>query len=147
MRRTSVVQYPDKGLLTVATPVTAQEWLDIPELALLMRTAMTANNGVDIAANQIGSPLAVCIVKDVTMVNPRVIYHDAEVKVELEGCLSVKHGHMQFPRPASVSVAIEFHNIRGKRIVKEFYGMMARIVQHEIRHLNGRLVNEGFTKK
>ena len=136
-----IVQYPDPTLAFVAEQVT--DFSTIAELVMRMRCAMIEHSGIGIAANQIGDPRAVCVVKSEVMVNPVITQFSGEPVEQYEGCLSLD-GKGVFPRPAYPQVLVEYQNIRGKAITDTFYGMDARIVQHEIRHLNGLLVNEGF---
>lgn len=136
-----IVQYPDPTLASVAEQVT--DFSTIAELVMRMRCAMIEHSGIGIAANQIGDPRAVCVVKSEVMVNPVITQFSGEPVEQYEGCLSLD-GKGVFPRPAYPQVLVKYQNIRGKAITDTFYGMDARIVQHEIRHLNGLLVNEGF---
>ena len=139
--RKLIVQYPDPSLALIAETVT--DFTTIAELVMHMRCAMIEHSGIGIAANQIGDPRAVCVVKSEVMVNPVITQFSGEPVEQYEGCLSLD-GKGVFPRPAYPRVLVEYQNIRGKVITDTFYGMDARIVQHEIRHLNGLLVNEGF---
>lgn len=136
-----IVQYPDPILSAVATPVT--DFTSLKELVMQMRCAMVLASGIGIAANQIGDPRAVCIVKDLVMVNPVITRHIGEFERDLEGCLSLD-GHGAFPRLATGIVEVEYQTIKGKKVKKTFKGFDARIVQHEVRHLNGKLINEGY---
>ena len=138
--RKLIVQHPNPILDSVAEQVT--DFSTIAELVMRMRCAMIEHSGIGIAANQIGDPRAVCVVKSEVMVNPVITQFSGEPVEQYEGCLSLD-GKGVFPRPAYPQVLVEYQNIRGKAITDTFYGMDARIVQHEIRHLNGKLINEG----
>ena len=130
-----IVQYPDERLKAVAEKVV--DFTNIPELALTLRQAQKEHNGVGIAANQIGDPRAVCIVRDITMVNPIIIGRSEILVRAEEGCLSVGASGERHERLAYDKVKVAYQNVIGKRTVREFTGWDARIVQHELRHLNG----------
>lgn len=130
-----IVQHPDERLKRLAEKVV--DFSDIPELALTLRQAQREHRGVGIAANQIGDPRAVCIVRDITMVNPDIIGHSEILLKAEEGCLSVGASGERHERLAYDKVTVSYQNVTGKRTIREFTGWDARIVQHELRHLNG----------
>jgi len=133
-----IVQHPHPILATVATPVT--DFSTIPALVLTMRQAMKEHRGVGIAANQIGDPRAVCIVKGTVMVNPTVVKTSGRALLALEGCLSVKASGEAYPRTAHDFITVAFQNSKGEKVVQTFSDWDARIVQHELRHLNGKTI-------
>lgn len=140
-----IVQYPDEVLTEPVFMVAEGDFDKVPDLVWRMRQAMKEHHGVGIAANQIGERAAVVVVKDKTMVNPQILrYDDMATTMETEGCLSVEGA---FLRPAYKAITVEYRNINGKKIVATFKGMDARIVQHEIRHLEGKLINEKKVEK
>lgn len=136
-----IVQHPDPILASIAEPVL--DFTDIPQFVMELRQAMKQHNGVGIAANQVGDPRNVCIVKDITMVNPRIIEAGGEIQNAEEGCLSVEASQTRIVRPAFSTVTVHFQNVIGKKTVRSFTGWDARIVQHELRHLNGLTILDG----
>lgn len=145
---TEITQYPDAVLTHPVYMVAEEDFYLLPELAFEMRKAMSEHHGVGIAANQIGVNRAVCLVKDKTLVNPRFIrLDDRSVSYEIEGCLSVDHSKKRILRPAYKAVTVEHLTVLGKKRITTFKGIEARIVQHEVRHLEGRLINEGLENK
>ncbi|MEK7086050.1 MAG: peptide deformylase, partial [Patescibacteria group bacterium] len=70
----------------------------------------------------------------VTMVNPRMVAHSAEVEIGEEGCLSVpgKYGNEE----RFTNVTVEFFDLNGERQVFELNGLNARVAQHEMDHIN-----------
>jgi len=137
-----IVQYPDERLDTPARDVLPEEMGAIPELARHLRIAMRANRGIGISANQIGSPLNVCIVGETTMVNPIIVASSGTTTVTDEGCLSVNKSGTRYAREAYDWVLVDYLNLLGFRKTKKFSGLNARCVQHEVRHLSGKLINE-----
>jgi len=138
-----ILQYPDRRLTTPSRLVRFDELREVNELAMHMRAAMKANGGIGIAASQVGSPLRVCIVRGLTMINPELTYESEARQSALEGCLSVYKSAKRYQRLASVRVTVTFLDVKGKSHVKSMYGIDARCVQHELRHLSGLLINEG----
>ncbi len=96
--------------------------------------------GVGLAAPQIGVSKTV-LVYDIgrsgTMVNPRIIAHSEETEVGEEGCLSVPG--VYGPVERYQWIVVEYRDINGKYKKEKFSGFDARVIQHEIDHLNGIL--------
>ncbi len=108
-----------------------------------MEDSMIATKGVGIAAPQIGINTRVAHItigkKRLTfpMINPVILERSEETNVETEGCLSLpkKWG----PVERSNWVVAKFTTERGEEWVLRFEDFEARIVQHEVDHLNGTL--------
>jgi peptide deformylase len=123
-----------------------------PELKRLVErlfATVMAENGVGIAAPQVGVPRRVILVKrlDREPEKPFVAYFNPEIKrpslekaVEWEGCLSVPEGYGRVAR--AVAITVEYDNLDGGRSSERVEGYVARIFQHEIDHLNGILFIE-----
>ena len=110
-----------------------------------MIDTMYAAPGVGLAAPQIGVPLRVCVIdlsvgkrggELLTLVNPEFVSRDG-MQLEDEGCLSVPGFTASVPRPAHVTVrAADRH---GETRLIEASGLLARALQHELDHLDGKL--------
>ena len=105
-----------------------------------MVETMVANNGVGLAAPQVGISKRI-IVADVgdgpiRMVNPRIVERKGSV-LGLEGCLSVPNIYGDVER--AEEVVVKGLDERGRPIVVEADGLLARVFQHEVDHLEGRL--------
>jgi peptide deformylase len=118
---------------------------ELKPLFELMERTMIAAKGVGLAAPQIGVSMQIAIVnpepeddaKLIKLINPRIVaVSDETVKIE-EGCLSVPGVRADVERPERVTVV--YRNERGKECTLEAKGLLARIVQHELDHLNGVL--------
>ena len=102
------------------------------------------HNGVGLAAPQVGVPLRV-IVSSILPRNKRILFNPKIVKnikqlgenVEFEQCLSLLGQSGQVRRPAGVVVVAR--NVRGHKVRMRLTGWQARVVQHEIDHLDGVL--------
>jgi peptide deformylase len=96
--------------------------------------------GVGLAANQVGVPLQVAVIEidgQVTeLVNPQIVKVSGE-QLDWEGCLSIPGFVAETPRHAKVTVKARDRHGREIRVKGE--ELMARALQHEIDHLNGRL--------
>ena len=99
--------------------------------------------GLGIAAPQIGIDRAAAVVRPpgsedvITLLNPRVIEESVETDEQYEGCLSLFDVRGMVPRPLVISV--EHQDPTGERHITIFERGIARLVAHEIDHLNGVL--------
>jgi len=139
-----LVKYGAAGLHTPAAPVTTFD----DELARLvdeMVAAMYAAPGIGLAAPQDGVPLRVSVIdlsvgkkggELLTLVNPEITELDG-LQLEEEGCLSIPGFTATVPRPDRTVVRAVDRNGRPQTI--EGTGLLARALQHEVDHLDGRL--------
>lgn len=114
----------------------------IKALAKDMAETMRVNQGVGLAAPQVGVLKKIIIFeKDyrigetMALINPRIIKKSKEKSVDTEGCLSFPEIYIDIKRAKKVKV--KALNIEGEKIEMEAEGLLARILQHEIDHLNG----------
>ncbi|OGD85640.1 peptide deformylase, partial [Candidatus Curtissbacteria bacterium RBG_13_35_7] len=70
-------------------------------------------------------------------INPKILKFSKDEITILEGCLSIPQFYGHVIRPAEID--LKSQNIRGKTSKKHYKGLAARIIQHEIDHLNGIL--------
>ncbi len=154
-----IEQAGSKVLRQLARRLTKEEILspEIQKLILDMKAAMK-EAGVGLAAPQIGKPIQLAVIEDMdhshlsakeiserernkvpfhVIINP-ILYIEEEEKAEFfEGCLSVPNFLGIVPRAKAVRV--ECLNEKGERVEIKARGWYARILQHEIDHLNGIL--------
>jgi peptide deformylase len=118
---------------------------DIDSLVDDMIETMYAAPGIGLAAPQVGVPLRVFVIdlsvgRDpdalIVMVNPAWVERDG-MQLEEEGCLSLPGFTATVPRPARAVVS--GWNRRGDSHTVEGQGLLARALQHEMDHLDGRL--------
>lgn len=111
------------------------------ELVRQLRQAMKQANGVGLSANQVGSSARVFVArvenKFYTVFNPEITKSSADETTDEEGCLSVPALFGQVPR--ANRVVLTGQDAAGKRIKIKAWGLLARVVQHEVDHLNGVL--------
>jgi len=102
---------------------------------------MYDNNGIGIAANQVGIPYRIFAMRgapeNFVCINPKIVWK-SEAKVELEeGCLTYNGLLVKITRPQHIRV--RFSTPNGDVLTKQFTGITARIFQHELDHLDGIL--------
>ncbi|MDI7267156.1 MAG: peptide deformylase [Myxococcota bacterium] len=139
-----ILQYPDRRLRVRSRPV---ERVDDAIRRLLddLAETMYAAPGVGLAANQVGVPLRVCAIdvqspqagELVELINPRLIAA-GEIVMWKEGCLSLPGLTEEIERAAAVSV--EALDRRGNPFRLDADGLLAIAVQHELDHLDGKLI-------
>ncbi|MCS7059600.1 MAG: peptide deformylase [Anaerolineae bacterium] len=114
-----------------------------------MIETMRAHHGVGLAAPQVGSPVRVVVAEieaddkipgsgmTYALINPEIVHHSEETWENQEGCLSIPGWRGEVERPYRITVKALGRD--GKRIRLEVEGWVARVLQHEIDHLDGIL--------
>ncbi|MEV6769923.1 peptide deformylase [Nocardia sp. NPDC051030] len=102
----------------------------------------TFSKGMGIAAPQVGISRSAAVVRApdgamITLLNPVVIEESVSIDIQYEGCLSFFDVRGKVPRPLAIHV--EHVDIEGRTQLTVFKQGLARLVAHEIDHLNGRL--------
>ena len=145
-----------------ARPLTLEEIHSAPIRSLIdqMRDTMRQAPGVGLAAPQIGQPLQLAVIEDReeylegiapailqerertsvpfhVIINPRLAQTDVSPALFFEGCLSLDSFAALVPR--AIAVRVDCLNEHGEPLVIQARGWYARILQHEIDHLNGTL--------
>jgi peptide deformylase len=160
--RLKIVQVGEPVLRQPARPL-LQEEIALPEtqqLIVWMQETMRDAPGVGLAAPQVGLPLQLAVIEDraeyskdiaaerlaererrtvpfQVLINPHIVEHAGEQVEFFEGCLSL--GGFSALVKRSRQVAVEYWDERGQPRRLEAQGWYARILQHEIDHLQGRL--------
>ena len=117
------------------------------EIAKKMKEIMLKAPGVGLAANQIGILKQIVTIfyvdketkKEIeyNLFNPQIISYSEETIIMEEGCLSIPEQFAEIERPKAIKLQyLDDHN---KLIEREVDGVEARILQHEIDHLSGKL--------
>ena len=142
---------------TFGDPVLRLETKPIAEITSVLKTlaqdmieTMYDAPGVGLAANQIGvsKRIAVFDAQDEegprVMINPQIVESSGEVEQE-EGCLSVPGYWWEIKRPEFVRV--EALDLDGNQVEYAGDGLMGRVLQHEISHLDGGLLIDALPKR
>ncbi len=133
--------FGDPVLKSRATPV--QDFDEsLEHLAEEMMRVMREAEGVGLAANQIGrlKRIFVAVHEDeqYAIVNPEIEVRSETTEKDIEGCLSIPETRVEVERPTSVTVSGQ--DPSGEPVRVEAEGLLARIFQHEIDHLDGVLI-------
>lgn len=114
----------------------------LEHLAEEMLETMRDHEGVGLAANQVGRLKRILVAaledEEYVIVNPEINELGAESEKEMEGCLSIPEIQVEVERPTRVTVS--GRDPSGSPLSLEAEGLMARILQHEVDHLNGVLI-------
>jgi peptide deformylase len=141
-------QYPDPVLRMRARDVEAFDQ-DLVRLVERMTRLMEDANGAGLAANQVGVLRRVFIFHpepdsdSVAIVNPEIVERGAETLTEDEGCLSLQG--VQVPVERAVTLRLEGRDPAGNEVSFDLRDLGARVVQHELDHLDGVLLLERTT--
>ncbi len=133
--------FGDPVLKTRAAPV---ETFDesLARLAQEMLATMREQEGVGLAANQVGrlKRILVAAVEDeeYVIVNPTIEERARSTEKDLEGCLSIPGIQVEVERPTAVTVSGQ--DASGTPLRLEASGLLARVLQHEVDHLDGVLI-------
>jgi peptide deformylase len=113
-----------------------------------MQETMHGADGIGLAANQVGSNKAITVIDisdvdeergkqqpSMVLINPVIEYFSDEEEELQEGCLSLPEFREYVTRPAQIQVRYLDENM--KEQVKEADELLARVIQHEVDHLNG----------
>ncbi|MEO0123613.1 MAG: peptide deformylase [candidate division WOR-3 bacterium] len=147
-----ILKYPDKILRQKAKPV-EKITKEIFDLAESMIKTMLNNDGIGLAANQVGALWNLFVLnlkpfddkpEPVVIINPKIIKNEESVEDE-EGCLSFPGLFLKIPRYKHL--ILHYQNLFNESIVIEADGLVARAIQHEIDHLNGVLFIDYVNEK
>jgi len=147
-----IILLPDKRLRSVSKSV---EKIDdkIKELVVDMFETMYDAPGVGLAAIQVGIAKRVVTIdatrgeekkQPIALINPEITWISNEKYVMEEGCLSIPEFTGEVERPERVKA--RFLNLEGQIVEVESEGLFARVLQHELDHLNGILFIDHLSK-
>lgn len=141
MAKLKILTYPDPRLISKAQKIKNPKDPSIRELIFDMLETMQENNGMGLAATQVGKALRLCVIrferKTYILINPKIKSKSWGKEIAEEGCLSFPGQFIPVKRSKKVKVVAE--NRLGKEITIEATGLLARALQHEIDHLDGIL--------
>ena len=138
-------QYPDPALRMRANDV---DGVDDSVAALVerMTTLMQEARGVGLAAPQVGVLRRVLVYQTsdddpvVALINPRLTGSSDELETLDEGCLSLGAASVVVPVERPSAVTVEATTPGGEQVTVEAEGLEARVIQHELDHLDGVLI-------
>lgn len=109
------------------------------------------NKAVGLAANQIGKPHRIAVIgysgkkdemsiPEISMINPVITWESPDHSTQKERCLSVTEKEYDVPRAKKIHVL--YTDIEGNKKKLKARGILARIIQHEIDHLDGKKISD-----
>ena len=138
----TILEYPDPRLRTRAQPVTQFD-AELGKLIDDMFETMYAAPGIGLAATQVDVHKRVVVIdvseernQPLVFINPEILSREGE-EVSEEGCLSVPENFAEVKRAAKVR--IRAHDRKGELFERDYEGVLAVCVQHEMDHLEGKL--------
>ena len=152
-----VYQYPHETLLQTSTAWshddTIEGYDDIENFENEYIKLMLAENGIGLAANQVGITKRFFAIghesfdtfqKHAIIWNPQVINSSIEKVIDVEGCLSFKDVFVKVERPKTIEV--QYETTHGKTEFAKLDGMESKCFQHELDHLDGITFNKRVSK-
>lgn len=151
-----IIRYGNKKLKELSSKI---EIFDnkLKQLADEMHTIMIETNGIGLAGPQIGINKRIIVVDTqeeddigkLYLINPKIIGYSVKKSIMEEGCLSIPN--ILAPVERSTIVKVKANDIEGNTITMTAKNLLARVIQHEVDHLNGilfidRLNEEIFDK-
>jgi peptide deformylase len=147
-----VRQYPDPALRVAATAISEVDD-DVRGLVERMADIMRRSHGVGLAAPQIGVLRRVFVYRTGAddpvraLINPELSVRSEETEVDTEGCLSLLGGEVTVPVERHERVVARGLDEAGEPVEVEAEGLEARVIQHELDHLDGVLIIDRAPKE
>tara|TARA_B100000214_G_scaffold157826_1_gene113235 strand:- start:33 stop:608 length:576 start_codon:yes stop_codon:yes gene_type:complete len=129
------------------------DFKDRAEFSKAMFMSMKKYGGIGLTANQVGMPFRMFVMGNHLSLengekyacwNPKIKSLSEKTILMSEGCLTFPYLFLSISRPSSC--VVEFEDDEGKKVEKEFFGMFARIFQHEFDHTLGITFVEKVSK-
>ncbi len=136
--------------LETATPFSEEDRRDI---STLLNSFLDMNDALGLAAPQIGIMKRIIAFRTkglddrnwskepdsyAILINPRITQARGDLEIQTEGCLSCPNIQVEVPRFPEIKVRA--YDLTGRKINERYQGFLARVVQHELDHLEGRLI-------
>ena len=141
MDKLKLKPYPDPCLRIKTKPVEKFNG-EVEDALRSMADLMYLNGGIGLAATQVGLGLRLLVIDAgdelIKVVNPTIVEKAKEKDRVEEGCLSLPGVTVKVSRPVKVKVRAQ--DPLGNFFVRTFEGLQAKALQHEIDHLNGKLI-------
>lgn len=152
-KKLTIVIEPDPILHKTALPV-EKITLDLLDELEQMTSIMTSLQGIGLAGPQVGLLKRIIVIdvatiaredkvkppseKFLKLINPEILSFSKETCVREEGCLSLPTLFYDIKRPSSIK--LKYTNTKGDEIIVDMDGLLARCVEHEIDHLDGKII-------
>lgn len=141
MKALSIKTYPNP-CLRVTTGKVEEFNGELKNILRSMADIMYVNQGIGLAAPQVGLGLSIMMVDIgkglINFINPEIIEVSGRKTAMEEGCLSLPGISVQVKRPERVKIRAQ--NDNGEYFMKNYDGLYAKVVQHEVDHLYGKVI-------
>jgi peptide deformylase len=117
---------------------------ELRRLAFDMAETMEVKDGIGLAAPQIGQLIRIIVVKPkpdektLILINPEIKKSSRKKDVMVEGCLSLPE--IEVPVERAIKISGQALDLNGQKIKIKAKGLLARVIQHEVDHLEGVLI-------
>jgi peptide deformylase len=146
MPKLDIITLPDPLLRKASKPVERVD-AELRKLADDMLKTMYGAPGVGLAAVQVGVPRRLIVFdtaekeaepNPLVLINPEIVSLGSEMKLHEEGCLSIPGVRVDIERPSTLVVRYLDRDGKPQELAAD--GLLATVIQHEVDHLNGKLI-------
>jgi peptide deformylase len=146
MAKRPIITLPDPLLRQASAPIETID-ADVKKLAADMLETMYAAPGIGLAAVQVGVPRQLIVLdvadeedtpRPMALINPKILETSGQLRTHEEGCLSIPDFKLDVDRPDWVRVG--YLDLEGQAQELRTDGLLATAIQHEIDHLQGKLI-------
>jgi peptide deformylase len=151
LQKSPIVKYGSRVLREVCEDIVFPD-PTVRSMMASMLLVMHESGGIGLAANQVGINKRVAVVdfigsddkkaEQLLLINPKIVESSGEIEI-VEGCLSIPG--LSLPVKRAEKIKVENYDIEGNKTVFEADGMLARAIQHEIDHLDGKMYVDRLT--
>lgn len=162
----TIIQNPNQVLRKKVKAITDFKDTNLHKLIKDMKDSLRDENGLGLAAPQIGISKAVFVIppdyaprvrslniplsilkpiEPTVYINPRITFYSRVKSKMEEGCLSIRGMYYPITRPEKITIEAQTEN--GKKFSVTTEGLLAKTYQHEIDHLNGLLIIDKLHEK
>ena len=139
-----IITGQDAPILHQKTQEISKVTKDIIKLIRDMEQTVKAADGLGLAAPQIDKNMRICLVKlhgrFIPLINPVITQKSRQTDIAEEGCLSLPEIWLEIERP--VGIVVSYMDAKGKQQERRLKNLNARVIQHEIDHLDGILITD-----
>lgn len=136
--------YGDPVLRVKGMKVPVEKIPELKDIVEEMFRTMYENEGIGLAAQQVGITEQIIVIdtrengsSPKAIINPEITAYSEEESSFEEGCLSFPDIRADIRRP--IAIQLSYYDLQGKPHTEEIDGLLARVLQHEIDHVNGTL--------
>lgn len=137
----NIITYPNKILTKKAAKIKNPLDAEIQTLIKEMITTLQEVDGAGLAAPQVGKSMRLCAIQCegeiFVLINPKITSYSRDKEISEEGCLSFPGKFIPVKR--ALKIKVRFINEKGEDVKLKAEDLLARIIQHEVDHLDGIL--------